>query len=61
MPPYTLFNLSVIGKDFFKTMEIQGTVFNLLDKDYDDPAPDSIPDDLPRPGRTFFIGLRYQF
>jgi len=27
-------NLSVIGKEFFKTMEIQGTVCNLLDKDY---------------------------
>lgn len=61
MPSYALFNLSVIAKDFFKTMEIQGTVFNLLNKDYDDPGPTSIPDDLPRPGRTFFIGFRYQF
>ncbi len=61
MPAYALFNLSVIGKDFFKTMEIQGTVFNLLDKNYEDPGSSSIPDDLPRPGRTFFIGFRYQF
>ena len=61
MPSYALLNLSVIGKEFFKTMEIQGTVFNLLDKDYSDPGPTSIPGDLPRPGRTFWVGLGYQF
>lgn len=61
LPAYTLLNLSVIGKDFFSTMEVQGTVFNLLDKDYRDPASSSIPDDLPRPGRTFWVGLSYQF
>ncbi|HJW87287.1 MAG TPA: TonB-dependent receptor, partial [Candidatus Brocadiaceae bacterium] len=61
VPSYALLNLSVIGKEFFKTMEIQGTVFNLLDKDYSDPGPTSIPGDLPRPGRTFWVGLGYQF
>ncbi|NUO08495.1 MAG: TonB-dependent receptor [Candidatus Brocadia sp.] len=61
LPAYALLNLSVIAKEFFKTMEVQGTVFNLLDKDYSDPGPISIPEDLPRPGRTFFIGLSYQF
>ena len=61
LPSYALLNLSVIGKEFCKTMEIQGTVFNLLDKDYSDPGPTSIQNDLPRPERTFFIGLSYQF
>lgn len=61
MPAYTLLNLSVIGKEFFNTMEVQGTVFNLLDKDYSDPGPTAVPEDLPRPGRTFFVGLSYQF
>ena len=61
LPAYALLNLSVIGKEFFKTMEVQGTVYNLLDKDYSDPGPTSVPEDLPRPGRTFFIGLSYQF
>ena len=61
LPAYTLLNLSVIGKEFFKTMEVYGTVYNLLDKDYSDPGPTSIPEDLPRPGRTFFVGLSYQF
>jgi iron complex outermembrane receptor protein len=46
---------------FFKTMEVYGTVYNLLDKDYSDPGPISIPEDIPRPGRTFFVGLSYQF
>jgi len=58
---YALLNLSVIGKEFFKTVEVYGTVYNLLDKDYSDPGPVSIPEDLPRPGRTFFVGLSYQF
>ncbi len=61
LPAYALLNLSVIGKEFFKTMEIQGSVYNLLDKDYSDPAPASIPGDFPRPGRTFWVGLKYQF
>jgi iron complex outermembrane receptor protein len=61
LPAYALLNLSIIAKEFFKTMEIQGTVFNLLDKDYSDPGPESIPEDFPRPGRTFFVGLSYQF
>jgi len=56
---HALLNLSVIAKEFFKTMEVQGTVFNLLNKDYSDPGPISIPDDLSRPGRTFFVGLSY--
>jgi iron complex outermembrane receptor protein len=61
LPAYALLNLSVIGKEFFKTMEVYGTVYNLLDKDYSDPGPISIPEDIPRPGRTFFVGLSYQF
>lgn len=61
MPSFSLVNLSLTAKEFFKTMEIQGTVYNLLDKDYDDPSPISVENDLPRPGRTYFIGLSYQF
>ena len=61
LPAYALFNLSIIGREFFKTMEVQGTVFNILDKDFSDPGPTRIPADLPRPGRTFFVGLSYKF
>ena len=55
LPAYALLNFSVLGKGFFKIMEIQGTVYNLLDKDYSDPGLVSIPEDLPRPGRCFLL------
>ena len=61
LPGFALLNLSVTGKKFFKTMEVQGTVFNLLDKDYSDPGFSFMPEDIPRPGRTFFIGLSCEF
>ncbi len=61
MPSYAVINLSVIAKEFFKELEIQGTVYNLLDKDYADPAQDSIPNGSPRPGRHFFVGFEYEF
>ncbi|MCF6149969.1 MAG: TonB-dependent receptor [Candidatus Kuenenia sp.] len=61
MPSYVLVNLSVTAKEFFKTMEIYGPVYNLLDKDYDGPGRHFLPDDLPRPGRTFSAGLSYKF
>ncbi|MEP9412261.1 MAG: hypothetical protein HRF42_12860 [Candidatus Brocadia sp.] len=61
LPSYALLNLLVIAKGFFKPMEIHGTVFNLPGKDYSDPRHVSIPDDLPGPGRTFFVGLSYKF
>ncbi len=61
-PGYALVNLTLIAKEFFKTIEIKASLFNLLDKNYEDPAPiNTIPTDLPRPGRTFFIELGYKF
>ncbi len=61
-PGYALLNLTLIAKEFFNDMKIKASLFNLLDKDYNDPAPiNTIPTDLPRPGRTFFIELNYKF
>ena len=60
LPAYSLLNLSVIGKEFFKTMEVQGTVYNLLDKDYNG-GTHSLSDDIPRQGRAYFVGFSYQF
>lgn len=61
-PGYAIVNLTLIAKEFFKKMKVKASLFNLLDKDYNDPAPiNTIPTDLPRPGRTFFIGLEYGF
>lgn len=61
-PGYAILNLTLIAKEFFRDMQVKASLFNLLDKDYTDPAPiGTIPNDLPRPGRTFFVGLEYGF
>ena len=60
-PGYALVNLTLIAREFFKDMEIKASLFNLLDKDYSDPAPiNTIPTDLPKPGRTFFFELSFR-
>jgi outer membrane receptor protein involved in Fe transport len=42
--------------------EIRGSVNNLFDKDYKDPAPvGTVPTDYPQPERAFMVELRYQF
>ncbi|MGR3218361.1 MAG: TonB-dependent receptor plug domain-containing protein [Candidatus Anammoxibacter sp.] len=59
---YALMNLSLTAKDFFKGLKVKASLFNLLDKDYTDPAPmNTLPHDLPRPGRTFFIELGFEY
>ena len=61
-PGYTIVNLTLIAKEFFKDFKLKASLFNLLDKDYNDPAPiNTIPTDLPRPGRTFFLEFGYEF
>ena len=42
-------------------MEVQDTIFNILDKQYSGPGHAAITNDLPRPGRTFFVGLSFKF
>ncbi len=59
---YALVNLTLIGKNFMDNFEIKGSVFNLFDKGYKDPAPmDTVPTDYPQPGRSFIVELRYSF
>lgn len=61
VPGYGLVNTSLIARNFLKGLELRASVYNLLDKEYRDPAPqDTLPDDFPRPGRSFFIELHYQ-
>ncbi len=61
-PGYAIVNLTLIAKEFFNDMKIKGSLFNLLDKKYDDPAQiNTISTDLPRPGRTFYLELEYKF
>ncbi len=62
LPSYALVNLTLIGRNFIDNFEIRGSVFNLFDKNYDDPAPkDTVPTDHPQQGRSFMIELRYEF
>jgi len=62
IPAQALVNLTLIGKNFLDDFEVRGSVFNLFDKSYYDPAPqDTVPTDYPQQGRSFIIELRYQF
>ena len=55
---YALVNLTLIGKNFIDNFEIKGSVFNLFDKGYKDPAPmNTVPTDYPQPGRSFIVEL----
>ncbi len=61
-PGYAIANLTLIAKDFFKDMKITASLFNIFDKQYDDPTPmGTLPSDIPRPGRTFYVELGYEF
>ena len=54
--------MTLIGKNFIDNFEIRGSVFNLFDKSYDDPAPkNTILTDYPQEGRSFTIELRFEF
>jgi iron complex outermembrane receptor protein len=62
LPSQALVNLTLIGKNFWDNFEIKGSVFNLFDKSYDDPAPkNTVSTDYPQQGRSFIFELRYKF
>jgi len=65
----TLVDLTMIAKNFYKTLEIRGSVYNLFNEDYWDPSPyqaDSanpipVPNDYPGNERMFLVEARYTF
>ncbi len=62
LPSYALVDFTLIGKNFMDNIEIRGSVQNLLDKDYDDPAPiNTVPSDFPQQGRSFMVEFRFNF
>ncbi|MBT6052538.1 MAG: TonB-dependent receptor [Candidatus Scalindua sp.] len=62
LPSYTLSNLTLIGKNFINNFEVRGSVFNIFDKSYDDPAPmNTVPTDYPQQGRSFRIELQFKY
>ena len=60
LSPATLVDLTLIGKNFYKSLEIRGSIYNLFDEDYRDPNPfpGSIPNDYPTNERMFMVELR---
>ena len=68
---YGVVDLTLIGRNFYKNLEIRASVYNLFDKKYADPEkysdPAQRPDrsllegDFPREGRSFIIEARYKF
>ena len=55
-------NVNLLVHNIFRTLELSATVNNLLDTDYEDPAPAfTVPGDYPRPGRSVFIKATYKF
>jgi len=61
---YAIVNATLTTKKFLKGyegLEFRGSVYNLLDKDYTHATGTEIPHDLPRPGRSFIIELKYKF
>jgi iron complex outermembrane receptor protein len=59
---YALVNVSLLIRNVFRTLEISGTVHNLFDTDYADPARNAtVPGDYPRAGRSVLIKATYTF
>lgn len=62
VPAYALVDLTLIAKDFYRNIEVRGSVHNLLDKRYADPAPTgTIQDDFPREGISFMLEALYKY
>lgn len=64
VPGYGLVNLSLLGRNWIKGLDVSVGVFNLLDKDYGDPSSndyDSAVVSVPQEGRTARVKLTYRF
>jgi outer membrane receptor protein involved in Fe transport len=65
MSGYATVDATVIAKKFlegYEGLEIRGSVYNLFDKDYTSPHADpSLPHDVPWPGRSFIVEVKYSF
>ena len=61
MPGYMIFN-ATLNAELNPYLSLQFSIFNLADKDYAYPAPPhNIPDDFTAPGRSFVLGMTYDF
>jgi outer membrane receptor protein involved in Fe transport len=63
MAGFAIVNTTLIVKKFLKgyeNLELRGSIYNLFDKDYTSPEY-YLPNDMPQPGRNFFVEARYKF
>ncbi len=62
---YTTVDIALTFKNFYKALEIQGTIHNLFDETYEDPdssgASQYIPGDYPREGLSAMLNVSYKF
>lgn len=59
---YEVLDLSLIFKNFYKTAEIRGSIYNLLDENYADPdSLAQVQNDFPRQGISFILEAGYRF
>ncbi|MEZ4526426.1 MAG: TonB-dependent receptor, partial [Desulfobacterales bacterium] len=63
---YAISNATLIAKNLapkIDGLELRGSVYNIFDKEYADPAPlgRNIPGDYPMPGRTFVVEAKFKF
>ena len=61
-PSATLVDMTLILKNFYKSFEIKGSVFNIFDEDFVAPSTiTTITNDLPLHGRMFLAEIQYSF
>ena len=59
---FAVANLTFFSRDLARNLEVSGSIYNLFDQKYADPAgPDFVQDTLPQDGRTFRVKLTYKF
>ena len=55
-------NVTLYSRNIFKTLEVSGSVYNLFNKEYEDPGGEEhVQDTIEQDGRTFRIKLTYAF
>ena len=59
---YGIVNLTLFSQNLVKGLELSGGVYNLLDREYEDPAtPRHKQDVIEQDGRAFRVKLTYRF
>jgi iron complex outermembrane receptor protein len=59
---FAVLNTTLIAKNFLEGLEVRGSIYNVLDTEYYYPSSaDTLPNDVPQPGRSFLVELLYDF